>query len=87
MPKEAVKPNSFAEVFRERINEIERRALKAGTSLTATCKGVGVSRATPDRWRRKIPRTVAIIDEMEAWVSRIEKKRQHKQPDLIDAAI
>jgi transposase-like protein len=66
----------FSSVFLKRVDDIERRALRAGTSLTAICKAIGISRATPDRWRRQVPRTIAIVDEMENWVDEIEKKRE-----------
>ena len=69
---------SFSAVFRKRVDDIERRALHAGTSLTAICKGIGISRATPDRWRREIPRTIEIVDEMERFVAGVEKRREHE---------
>jgi hypothetical protein len=66
----------FSTVFLERIDDIERRALHLKTSLTAICKGIGISRATPDRWRHEIPRTIEIIDQMERWLDQMEKSRQ-----------
>lgn len=69
---------SFPSIFHERIDDIERRALHAGLNLTAICKSIGISRSTPDRWRRRIPRTIAIIDEMEACVATAEKKKAAK---------
>lgn len=67
---------AFSTVFLKRVDDIERRALRAGTSLTAICKGIGISRATPDRWRREVPRTIEIVDEMERWMDNVEKKRE-----------
>lgn len=66
----------FSTVFLERLNDVERRALHAGTSLTAVCKGIGISRATPDRWRHEVPRTIEIVDEMERWLDEVEKKKR-----------
>lgn len=69
------KAADFSQVFRERIDQIERRALKVGTSLTGICRGIGISRATPDRWRRDIPRTIEIVDQMEGWLDKAEKEK------------
>ena len=86
MAKEAeiAAETAFSTVFLHRIDDIERRALSLGTSLTAICKGIGSSRATPDRWRRETPRTVEIVDEMECWVDNFAKKKAHA-PDLTEA--
>lgn len=82
---EAVATDSqFSQVFLTRIDNIERRALQLGTSLTAICKGVGISRATPDRWRRQIPRTIEIVDAMEKWTEEFAKKKR-ATTDLTEA--
>jgi hypothetical protein len=65
---------TFGEVFRERIDKIEQDAHAKGINLTVVCKESGVSRATPDRWRRRLPKTIEIIDNMERVVE------QHKAP-------
>lgn len=64
----------FSKLFHEHLNDIERRALKVGSNLTAVCKELGISRSTPDRWRRGLPRTIEIIEEMEQCVSGKEKR-------------
>lgn len=64
---------SFSKLFNDRLDDIERRALKAGTNLTAVCKDIGISRSTPDRWRRYPPRTVVIIEQLDECVSSYEK--------------
>jgi len=58
-----IKP--FGEVFLERIDRIEAEAKKVGLNLTAICREAGISRATPDRWRAKPPKTIEIIELME----------------------
>lgn len=59
----------FGDVFRERITKIDKDAQAAGINMTTVCKEAGVSRATPDRWRRKLPKTVEIIENMESIVA------------------
>lgn len=78
VPSEVAMANDsvFSTVFLNRINDIERRALGLGSSLTAICKGIGISRATPDRWRHEVPRTIEIVDQMEQWLDKMEKNRQ-----------
>jgi hypothetical protein len=59
----------FGDVFRARINKIDRDAQAAGINMTVVCKEAGISRATPDRWRRDLPKTIKIIDTMEKVVA------------------
>ncbi len=66
---------SFTEVFHHRINQIEARAQAAGITLTHVCRDSGIARATPDRWRKKVPLTVELIDKMEAVVVEAEQRQ------------
>lgn len=75
----------FSKVFSARLDNIERRALQLGTSLTAICKGIGISRATPDRWRRQIPRTIEIVDAMEKWTEEYASKKARAATGLTEA--
>lgn len=74
MPRE----ETFSEVFKKEIDAIELAALAAGTTLTAVCRDIGISRSTPDRWRREIPRTIAIIEKMRARVAAVQKEKERK---------
>lgn len=60
---------TFGEVFRERLDQVEEGAKAAGINMTVVCKDAGISRATPDRWRRKLPKTIEIVDKMEKVVA------------------
>lgn len=64
---------SFGEVFRERLENIDKSAQAAGINMTVVCKEAGVSRATPDRWKRNLPKTVEIVDMMESVVEKHAK--------------
>lgn len=66
----------FEKIFREYLDDIERRALRVGINLTAVSRSVKISRSTPDRWRRAVPRTIKILDEMDQCVIDAEKKHQ-----------
>ena len=59
----------FDAVFRARIAKLENDAKAAGMNFTTICKEVGVSRATPDRWKRGTPRTIEIVAQMEKFVA------------------
>lgn len=61
---------TFGEVFRDRLDKVEAAAKAAGINMTVVCKEAGISRATPDRWRRKLPKTIDIIDKMEKVVAK-----------------
>jgi hypothetical protein len=73
-------PQSYSKEFITNLNDLERRALLAGTNLTAISKEIGISRATPDRWRRRIPKTLKILDQIEARVIAKEEGREYATP-------
>lgn len=56
---------SFEDVFRKRIEKIEADARTVGLNFTSICKEAGISRATPDRWKRSTPKTIEIVQRME----------------------
>lgn len=61
---------TFTDEFKNRIEVIESDARAVGLNFTSICKEAGISRATPDRWKRKTPKTVEIVTQMEAIVAR-----------------
>jgi transposase-like protein len=61
---------TFTDEFKKRIEKIESEAKLVGLNFTSICKEAGISRATPDRWKKKTPKTVAIVAQMEAIVER-----------------
>ena len=66
----------FSLVFQERVDDIYRRAESAGVSVTALCRGAETARATPDRWRKRLPKTVTLVDDLEAELAKIEGNAQ-----------
>jgi hypothetical protein len=73
-------PQTFSKGFLENLNDLERRALQAGTNLTAASKKIGISRSTPDRWRRKVPKTLKILDQLEAFILAAEEGCEYTIP-------
>ncbi len=63
---------SFEEAFYERVDKIVQRGKAVGLTITDICVQSGVARATPDRWREKIPLTITLVDKMEKAVSAAE---------------
>ncbi|EAM1616348.1 hypothetical protein EU642_22185 [Salmonella enterica] len=67
------------EVFRRRVDMLNERAKKAGTNITQLCRLAGVSRTTPERWNKRVPKSIGIFDLMfEALVS-IEKEQNAEE--------
>lgn len=60
---------NFEELFRKRLEKIETDAREVGLNLTSVCQQAGISRATPDRWKRSTPKTIEIVARMESIVS------------------
>lgn len=67
---------TYADEFKDRLTKLERDAQSAGTNLTEVCRVAGVSRATPDRWRKRVPKTIELVTLMEAIVA--EKAREQR---------
>lgn len=66
------RPGSFAEAFYARLESIIERGKACGMTLTDICRQSGVARATPDRWIASTPKTIELVDEMEAVVAEAE---------------
>ncbi len=60
----------FIDAFRAQIRTIEDDAKACGLNWTLICKEAGISRATPDRWKKKAPKTVELIDRIREIVAR-----------------
>lgn len=61
---------TFIDEFNARLTKIEKDAVEVGLNLTAICKLAHIGRATPDRWRREPPKTIVLIEKMEAVIER-----------------
>lgn len=55
--------------FEEALDRLEKEAAAIGLSLTSICRATGVSRATPDRWRKETPMTIEILASMQKVVA------------------
>ena len=66
----------FSEIFQARMADIERRLYQAGSTVTEICANVGVARATPVRWKRRLPKTIQLVDQLEAEVEKIEARQK-----------
>lgn len=71
------RPGGFEAEFRRRVDDIFKRGEAVGLTVTAICKGTKTARATPDRWRKKAPLSITLVDRMEKFVAE-EEARQRK---------
>jgi len=69
---------SFEKEFHARLLAVKNKARELGTSLTAVCQEAGVARATPDRCAIRAPKSVQLIDKLEAALDRILKGQAAK---------
>lgn len=74
MTKRKAAEGSAEAAFLERLDSIEKRAKKLGMTMPMVCSGSKVARATPERWRRKVPQSVLLLDKLEAYVAAEENK-------------
>ena len=66
---------SLSQEFRSRFAELKKRSEAAGTNITQICKSSGVSRTTPERWGKRIPKSILLFDKVFAELERIEKEQ------------
>ncbi len=69
----------FVKTFHGALDKLEADAKKVGLNLTAICKLTGISRSTPDRWRKIIPTTVVRMKQMQQVVNDKEAEEKKKR--------
>lgn len=60
--------STFDDDFLARLSAIEDEAKLLGESWSSICRNNGISRATPQRWRKEIPHTVTKVAEIEQYL-------------------
>jgi hypothetical protein len=69
-------PKNFQQLFYAHLNDLEHRAHAVGLTLTDLCRESKVARATPDRWRKNLPKTIQNVCDLEAVVLKAERAKQ-----------
>lgn len=72
---------NFREVFYRYLDDLERRAHAVGLTLTDLCRESKVARATPDRWRKSLPKTIQNVCDLEAIVKDAEETVKNLPPN------
>ncbi|MBZ0059606.1 MULTISPECIES: hypothetical protein [unclassified Leclercia] len=67
---------TFEAEFYRRVESIKQRAKEAGTNITQLCRIAGVSRTTPERWEKRVPKSIGILDLMYQALKDIEVAKQ-----------
>ena len=71
---------NFSEFFLAEIDRLEGSARMAGETLTSLCRRAGVSRETPERWRRKLPSTIERMERLNAALTNIIAEKKTAKP-------
>ncbi|WP_333855246.1 hypothetical protein [Leclercia sp.] len=79
-----VEDSTFEAEFYRRVEDIKQRAKAAGTNITQLCRTAGVSRTTPERWEKRTPKSISIIDLMLAALVDVENQHEASQQALKD---
>jgi transposase-like protein len=66
---------SFSDEFKSAIADIETRAAACGENWSTLCKRAGISRTTPDRWRKNDPATVRAVSKVQSILAEVEAKK------------
>jgi hypothetical protein len=78
VPAAETKP--YDEEFRDRLQKIEADVLELGLNFTVICSRAGISRATPDRWKRHTPKTIALVAKVESIIAEERAKLPRRRP-------
>ncbi|EJG5414298.1 hypothetical protein NAD41_000899 [Salmonella enterica] len=70
---------TLEQVFNRRVEQLKERAKAAGTNITQLCRLAGVSRTTPERWEKRVPKSICIFDLMFEALRGIEKEIEAEQ--------
>ncbi|WP_288821303.1 hypothetical protein [uncultured Leclercia sp.] len=74
--------STFEAEFYRRVDMIKQRAKAAGTNITQLCRNAGVSRTTPERWEKRVPKSIGIIDLMFQALLEIEEAKKAEDQAL-----
>lgn len=58
--------------FAQRIRDLDARVRAIGVSWSQICRATGTARATPDRWLRRVPKSVETMAAMEKAIADAE---------------
>jgi transposase-like protein len=75
----------FSMVFTEALDAIIADGVTVGVTLTSICRQTGISRATPDRWRKTPPKTIRLLDEMQDMID--AKRKQDAEDNAVRARV
>lgn len=76
--------STFESEFYRRVELIKQRAKQAGTNITQLCKAAGVSRTTPERWEKRVPKSIGILDLMLEALIEAEKAKEEQEQAFKD---
>lgn len=76
--------STFEAEFYRRVEMIKQRAKEAGTNITQLCKQAGVSRTTPERWEKRVPKSIGIIDLMFDALLEVERAKEEQEKAFKD---
>jgi hypothetical protein len=71
--------STFYESMVSRLANIEARAKALGSNMTQVCKATGVARVTYERWRQRPPKSVQLVDVLDAHVRTMEEAPQNSE--------
>lgn len=66
----------FKQQFYDAMDKLEADAKAAGLNFTQICKETGISRATPDRWKKHLPKTVELVTRMQQVVAQKIREKE-----------
>lgn len=53
---------------------LQVRCLQAGTNLAELCREAQVDRKTLDKWKRRTPKSIAMLRRLEAAIEKVESQ-------------
>lgn len=64
------------------IRSLKTRCAAAGTNLTEVCRVAGVDRSLPERWKKRLPKSLEVLNALETALNEIEAKQAERDAQI-----
>lgn len=71
--------STLEEEFNRRVKQLSERAKAAGTNVSELCRIAGISRTTPERWNKRVPKSITIFDSVFQALLDLEKAKEEEE--------
>lgn len=71
--------STLEDEFNRRVKQLSERAKAAGTNVSELCRIAGISRTTPERWNKRVPKSITIFDSIFQALLDLERAKEEEE--------